>query len=107
MIYELRIYDAAPGKLEALHRRFRDHTFRIFEKHGMRLVTYGQNVQEGTDQVIYTLAFDSEAARDAAWAAFRADPEWQAARDASEREGKLTAKSVSISYRPMPGTPQP
>ena len=107
MIYELRIYDAAPGKLEALHRRFRDHTFRIFEKHGMRLVDYGQNVQEGTDQIIYTLAFDSEAARDAAWASFRADPEWLAARDASERDGKLTAKVVSISYRPLPGTPQP
>ncbi len=100
MIYELRIYDAAPGKLAALHRRFHDHTFGLFERHGMRLVNYGENVQKDSNQIIYTLAFDSEAARDAAWAAFRADPDWIAARDASERDGKLTAKVQSISYRP-------
>ncbi len=107
MIYELRIYDAAPGKLEALHARFRNTTFRKFAQHGMRLVNYGENIQPGTDQVIYTLAFDSEEARDAAWAAFRADPEWLAARDETERDGKLTSRVESSSYRPLAGTPQP
>lgn len=107
MIYELRIYDAAPGKLEALHQRFRDHTFTLFQRHHMRLVSYGQDVTEGSTHVIYTLAFDSEAARDAAWAAFRADPDWVAARTASERDGRLTAKVESISYRPLFDTPRP
>jgi hypothetical protein len=28
-VFELRTYYAAPGKMEALHARFRDHTCRL------------------------------------------------------------------------------
>src|SRR5262245_6925047 len=34
-VFELRTYYAAPGKLNDLHARFRDHTMALFEKHGM------------------------------------------------------------------------
>ena len=73
--YELRTYIAAPGKLEALHARFRDHTNALFKKHGMTIVGFWQPVAK-PDQLIYILAYKDAAARDAAWAAFGTDPEW-------------------------------
>src|SRR6266478_3988022 len=45
-VFELRIYTAAPGKLESLHRRFREHTLRLFEKHGIKSVGYWTAVDE-------------------------------------------------------------
>jgi len=34
-VFELRTYTATPGNLDNLHARFRNHTTRIFRKHGM------------------------------------------------------------------------
>jgi hypothetical protein len=90
MIYELRIYTAHPGKLGALQARFRDHTTRLFEKNGIKNVGYWTNTIGGrTDELWYMVAFDNLAAREANWAKFGADPEWQAARAASEVDGPL------------------
>lgn len=92
MIYELRIYTAMPGKLPALSRRFKDHTVALFEKHGITNVGYWTNTIGGrNDELWYMLAFDDLAARDKAWAAFAADPDWQAARADSEKDGPLLA----------------
>ena len=94
-LYELRVYHAAPGKLDALNARFREHTLELFEKHGMRNVAYWieQPTPESPDgKVIYVLAFPSREARDAGWQAFVADPEWQAVQAASEAGGKLVAR---------------
>ena len=94
-LYELRIYHANPGKLDALNARFREHTLELFEKHGMRNVAYWieQPTPESPDgKVIYVLAFPSREARDASWRAFGADPEWQAVQAASEAGGKLVAR---------------
>ncbi len=91
MIYELRIYTANPGKLAALQARFRDHTRRLFERHGITSVGYWTNVVGGrSDELWYLLAFKDVAHRERAWATFMADPEWQQARAASEVDGPLT-----------------
>jgi hypothetical protein len=99
-VFELRTYYANPGKLEALNTRFREHTNALFQKHGMTLVAYWMPVTppaEGTGgTLIYVLAYPSVEAREAAWKAFGADPEWVAARDASEKDGKLVAKVDSV-----------
>ena len=94
-LYELRIYHAEPGKLDALNARFREHTLELFEKHGMRNVAYW--IEQPTDEspdgkVIYVLAFPSREARDASWAAFVADPEWREVAATSEAGGKLVAR---------------
>lgn len=97
--YELRIYHAAPGKLEALHDRFRKHTIAIFQKHGMEIVGFWgpTDKEKGAEtDLIYILAYPSREARETAWKAFAADPEWVAARKASEVNGKLTDKVESI-----------
>ena len=97
MIYELRTYTANPGKAEALHSRFRDHTQGIFAKHGIVSVGYWVQTtpEDGAGDLVYLLAHPDRETADAAWTAFRADPEWNAARDASERDGKLVANIVS------------
>lgn len=98
-VYELRTYYPAPGKLAALNARFREHTLRLFEKHGMRNVAYWneQPTKEAPDgRVIYVLAYPSRAARDASWNAFGADPEWRAVAAKSEAGGKLVAKVDSV-----------
>lgn len=97
--FELRTYYAMPGKLEALHARFRDHTNDLFKKHGMTLVGYWvpNDKDKGADNtLVYVLAFPDCAARAAAFKAFGADPAWVKARDASEVNGKLVEKVDSV-----------
>ena len=90
MIYELRIYTANPGKMGALHARFRDHTCRLFETHGIKNVGSWSNTIGGrSDELWYMVAFDDLGHRDAAWKAFGADPDWQEARRKSEENGPL------------------
>jgi hypothetical protein len=74
--FELRTYTVREGSsLDLLHSRFRDHTTALFKKHGMTIIGYWQPVTK-RDTLIYMLAYKDGAARDAAWAAFQADPEW-------------------------------
>ena len=74
--FELRTYTVREGSsIDTLHARFREHTNALFRKHGMTIVGFWQPVSK-PDQLIYLLAYKDGAARDAAWAAFGADPEW-------------------------------
>jgi hypothetical protein len=91
-VYELRVYHAAPGKLDALNARFRDHTCKLFEKHGMTNVGYWTPIDNKDNLLIYVLAFPSKEAHDKAWKDFSADPDWQKARTASEVNGRLVTK---------------
>lgn len=98
-VYELRTYYAMPGKLEELHKRFRDHTMKIFAKHGMKVTGFWGPIdkEQGSDNtLIYVLEFSSRDAMTKAWADFRKDPEWQAVSKASEVNGKLVEKVVSV-----------
>jgi NIPSNAP len=104
-VFEMRTYYANPGKLEALHARFRDHTTRIFEKHGMTNVGYWVPIDPQTgaatgNTLIYILGYPSLEARKKAWDDFGKDPEWIAARDASEKDGKLVEKVDSVFLSP-------
>lgn len=90
MIYELRVYTAHPGKMDALLARFRDHTTALFEKHGIKNVGYWRNVIGGrSDELWYIVSFESLAERERAWAAFGSDEAWIQARSASEADGPL------------------
>jgi uncharacterized protein (DUF1330 family) len=97
--FEIRTYHAAPGKLEELHARFRNHTMKIFKKHGMEVVGFWgpTDKEKGSENtLVYVMAFPSREARDKAWQAFRADPEWQKAFSESEKNGKLAEKVESV-----------
>jgi hypothetical protein len=105
--FEMRTYTAAPGKLEALHARFRDHTNALFVKHGMTLVGYWTPTdgEAANDTLVYILAYPSRAARETAWAEFQKDPEWQKAKADSEVNGALVAKVVTLFLKPTDYSP--
>lgn len=91
-IYELRTYTSTPGKLDDLQARFRDHTTRIFNKHGMKVVGYWVPVGErSADTLIYILEHASADSIKASWTAFGKDPEWQKVAKASNANGKILA----------------
>jgi NIPSNAP len=101
--FELRTYVAAPGKLDALLARFRDHTTTLFEKHGITNIGYWVATDaEGkpTETLIYLLAHASPEAAQESWAAFREDPDWISARAASEVDGRLTSNVTSVYLDP-------
>jgi hypothetical protein len=94
-VFELRTYYCHPGRLEALQKRFRDHTTRLFTKHGMENVGYWVPTDK-PDVLVYILAYPSREAATASWAAFRADADWNKARTASEADGPIVQKVESV-----------
>jgi hypothetical protein len=93
-VFELRTYTTHPGRLPALHKRFAEHTIKLFEKHGMINGMYWvpTDPERKDNTLIYFVSHDSQEAADKSWAAFRADPEWIKAQQASEADGKIVAK---------------
>ncbi len=94
--FELRVYYTEPGRLDALHARFRDHTCKLFEKHGMTNLGYWVPINNPDGKLVYVMAYPSREAREASWKAFMADPDWNAARKASEESGKIVTKVESM-----------
>ena len=107
-LFELRTYHAAPGKLDALQARFANHTLSLFAKHGLTVVGFwvarGANGQPG-DDLVYILAFQDSEAREQAWEAFRADPDWLKARADSEADGPLVLSLESVFLDPTSYSP--
>ena len=105
-VFELRDYTASEGNLAALDARFRDHTVKLFTKHGMEHVGYWHPVRgkDGKQRMVYILAHKNKEAAAASWIAFRKDPDWVAAKDASEKKagGSLTASNGVISIYMAP-----
>jgi hypothetical protein len=98
-VYELRTYTAMPGKIDNVLARFRDHTLKIFERHGMKNIGYfvPMDAADGAgEKLVYVLEHASREAATASWKDFSADPEWQEVRKASEANGKIVAKAESI-----------
>jgi hypothetical protein len=90
--YEMRIYYPAPGKMNDLLARFRNHTTKLFEKHGMTNIGYWVPQNKPDSVLIYVMAYPSREAREASWKAFVADPAWQSVQKESETNGKLLTK---------------
>jgi hypothetical protein len=93
-VYELRTYTAADGKLDALKARFRDHTIRIFKKHGMESVGYWvpQDPEKSKNTLIYILKHPSREAAEKNWTDFQNDPEWKKVQTETEVNGRLAIK---------------
>ncbi|NKB35420.1 MAG: NIPSNAP family protein [Pseudomonadales bacterium] len=107
-VFELRTYTATPGNLDNLHARFRDHTTRIFRKHGMEVIGYWSPTsdEEREDTLVYLLGHDNQEAADSSWQAFIGDPEWAEVAEASNRNGQILGGierkyMVATDYSPM------
>src|SRR5262245_30347873 len=89
MIYEYRAYYAAPGRMPDIQKRFNDVTMKLFAKHGIKVIGFWDTIVGESNELVYICAFDDLAHRQKAWAAFQDDPEWIAARKASEARGEV------------------
>jgi hypothetical protein len=97
-VFEIRTYHTLPGRLDALNQRFRNHTLRMFEKHGMTNVAYWtfQDSPEKENTLIYVISHASREQARKNWAGFVADPEWKKIADDSQRDGKIIEKIDSV-----------
>ncbi len=92
-VFELRIYTVVPGRMPAMHARFKDHTNALLTKHGMTLVGFwNPRGPEAETKLYYLVAHKSKEAADASWKEFSNDAEWKKAREESEKDGKIVEK---------------
>ncbi len=107
-VFELRTYYTNAGKLDPLHKRFREHTCDLFKKHGIELVGFWtpQDEKDGKgDKLVYLIAFPSREAAKASWKAFGADPEWKKVYAESHKNGVLVKKVDSVFLDPTDYSP--
>lgn len=113
-VFELRTYTSpSPEKLAALHERFRSHTVKLFAKHGMENLIYWQprDIEDSDRKLVYLLGHKSQDAAKESFAAFRKDPDWLAAKEASEKaaggsltnaeNGVVSESFVATEYSPL------
>ena len=91
-LYEMRVYYAEPGKLDGLVARFRNHTTKLFAKHGMANEGYWLPIDNKENKLVYVLSYPNRAAREKSWQAFMNDADWKKAAADSEKDGKLITK---------------
>lgn len=97
MLYEMRIYDVTPGKMEAILNRFRDHTISLFAKHGMKVVEFWVDAEEGNNRLYYVLEHPDKPSRERNFGAFSQDQEWLALKEVTEQDGPLYQK-IDVIY---------
>ena len=106
-LFEMRTYVANDGKMADLHKRFREHTNKLFVKHGMELIGYWTPVDgpDAANTLVYILAYPNKESREKSWKGFMADPDWQAAYKASHAAGPLVKKVESKFLNPTDYSP--
>ena len=97
-VFEMRTYTAVEGKLDAVNARFRDHTTKLFTKHGMTNIGYWnpQDAPQSQNTLVYIIAHESREAAKKNWDEFRNDPEWQKVKKESEANGPIVSKVESV-----------
>jgi NIPSNAP len=106
VVYEERVYEVAPGRMPDLHERFRKHTLRLFERHGITPVAFFvAEIGGASNELRYILSFSDLAARESAWRAFLADDEWQSVKQESEVPGPLVTRIRNAVLTPVDYSP--
>lgn len=100
MLYEYRRYEAMPGRLPDLHRRFREITLGLWERHGIQQVGFWEASVGTSNELHYLLRWQNMGDREAKWTAFQADPEWQRARAATEANGPIVRRVENAFWAP-------
>ena len=101
-VYELRTYTCFEGKLDDLKKRFRDHTIRIFQRHGMESVGYWvpDDPEKSKTTLTYIISHASREQATKNWQDFRNDPEWKKVSSESEANGKIVQKVDFVFLNP-------
>jgi hypothetical protein len=102
-VFELRTYHLNEGKLNDLHKRFRDHTCKLLKKHGAELIGFWTPLDDKDgkgSKLIYLVAFPSREAAKKTWDAFSKDPEWRKVYSESHKNGVLVKSVESVFLEP-------
>ena len=105
MIYELRVYEAMPGKIQRLHNRFANHTLGYFKKYGIQALGFWTEEIGTTNRLTYMLVYEDLSDRERKWSAFRADAEWGQVVAESEKDGPLLVRITNSIMHPTPYSP--
>ena len=105
MLYEWRVYEAVPGKMAALHNRFRNITLNLFQRHGIKVVGFWEAVIGASNTLYYMLAWENMAQREKDWNSFQSDPEWIKARQETEKDGPIVQRIFNTLLAPTPYSP--
>jgi len=101
MIYELRIYEAMPGRLTDVLNKFREHTLPLWERHGIETVGFWTTVVGPSANALhYMLRWESLAERERLWATFLKDPDWARAKKETEVNGPIVASTSNTLLAP-------
>ena len=101
MIYELRVYHCISGRLPALLKRFDTVTLDLWKRHGIRRAGFWTvAIGDSNQDLYYLLQWESLAERETKWNTFMADPEWQAKRAESEKDGPIIASISNTILQP-------
>ena len=101
MIYELRVYRCVPGRMPALLKRFETMTLAIWERHGIRQAGFWTTLVGPSNHALYYLVeWESLAEREDKWNRFAVDPDWVAARTASEADGPILERVENMFLQP-------
>lgn len=106
-VFEMRTYITHDGRLDALNKRFREHTSALFIKHGITPIAYWTPIDgpEAKNTLVYVLGYPSREAAEKSWKAFRDDADWKAAKEASEKDGPIVKRVVSQFLKPTDYSP--
>ena len=105
MIYEWRIYEVLPGKMNVLHDRFKNVYIKLFEKHGIKVIGFWEAVVGTSNILYYMLAYESMSHREKAWGAYQSDPERTKARQQFEKEPPVVERVTNIFLSPTSYSP--
>ena len=109
VVHEMRVYEAMPGRLGDLNKRFREITLPIWLRLGIRPLGFWTClVGPSNNALIYILSWDSMAERDRLWSLFQTDEEWLRRKGEMDRDGPLVARAENqliqlTDYSPQPG----
>ena len=90
--FELRTYHCHENKRPDLIKRFKNHTMKLFGKHGIANIAYFLPVNKDDNSLVYIIAYPNKSSRDSLWNSFASDPEWQRVAKKSEENGPLVEK---------------
>ena len=103
MIHELRTYRIPDGRMPDILSRFENTTFGIFERHNIKVVGFW--TKKDVNELVYICEFESEDTMNTAWDAFRADPDWTAAKAETEANGPIVSGVSSETLTPTSFSP--
>jgi hypothetical protein len=101
VIYEYRVYTCLPGRLPALLARFENTTLGFWDRYGIRQAGFWTvEIGASNHELHYLLQWESMAEREERWTAFQSDPDWIAARAASETPDRIVASIRNEFWKP-------